>query len=374
MRILGFERSTTACNHYRVVQPLYKLHQHKLADILTIHRGNAEDLGFVTEKIIEAEIILFQRPVTEKWFNFIKIAQKHGKFVVLDYDDNIFETSPWNPAYRHFGTEDVFYKWPDGKTTTLWKNGERGFNIDENISRLDYFRASFKQADMVSATTPILQKVFLELNKNAVVLPNLIDFDLFPKIECVKKEVRIGWQGGVSHYEDLYMMLPAIKKIIKEYDYVKFIFFGDMRFHSLFKDIPRDRMEWHGWVQFAAYPYKLACLNLDIGLCPVIDNKFNRNKSAIKYFENSALKIPTIASNIPPYSSMIDNTKNGLLVNDDKWFDAMEFLIKDKDFRLKLGKNAYENIYENYNADTKVHLWADAYEKMLKRDVALMEV
>jgi len=295
MKILGFERSVGAANHYRVVQPLYKLQQHKLADILTLHPQNAMDLEFVTQKIIETDIILFQRPQDDRWFNFLKIAQKHGKIIVADYDDHPYNVSPLNPAYRYYGTTNVQFKWPDGKVDMLWIDGENGFSIEDNITRQDYFRAAFKRSDMVSTTTPILQENFLKINKNTVVLPNLVDFDLYPQVECVKKEVRIGWQGGNSHYEDLFMVSKAIKKIIKKYKNVKFVFFGDMSIAGLFKDVPKDRIEWHNWVKYVAYPYKLATLNLDIGLCPVIDNEFNRSKSAIKYLEYSVMKIPTIA-------------------------------------------------------------------------------
>jgi glycosyltransferase involved in cell wall biosynthesis len=375
MKILGFERSTTACNHYRIVQPLYKLQEFKLADILTIHQTNASDLGFVTDKIMEADIILIPRPQDDRWFDFIKIAQKHGKIIVADFDDHPFIISPFNPAYRHYGTTEFDYKWPDGTITPIWKDREKEFFIEENITRQDYFRAAFKKADMISTTTPVLQDIFLKLNKNSVVLPNLIDFNLYPQLECVKKEIRIGWQGGVSHYEDLYMVAPAIKEIIAKYNNVKFIFFGDVRFYGLFKDIPKGKLEWHPWVQFVAYPYKLVTLNLDIGLCPLVDNEFNRNKSAIKYFEYSVLKIPTIASDILPYISVIANEKDGLLIPNDKWFEAMERLIKDKILRDDLGNKAFENVYENHNADKYVYLWLDAYNQILKKDVAsLLEV
>jgi glycosyltransferase involved in cell wall biosynthesis len=319
---------------------------------------------------MESDIVLIPRPQDDRWFDFIKIAQKHGKIIVADFDDHPFIISPLNPAYRHYGTTEVDYQWPDGTITPLWKDREKEFFIEENITRQDYFRAAFRRADMITTTTPILQDIFLKLNKNSVVLPNLIDFNLFPRLECVKKEVRIGWQGGVSHYEDLYMIAPAIIELVKKYDNVKFIFFGDVRFYGLFKDIPKDKLEWHPWVQNVAYPYKLVTLNLDIGLCPLVDNEFNRNKSAIKYFEYSTIGVPTIASDIPPYSPVITNEKDGLLISNDKWFEAMERLVKDKDLRSNLAKQAYDNVYENHNADKSAHLWFDAYEKLLKTDVA----
>jgi glycosyltransferase involved in cell wall biosynthesis len=368
MRILGFERTHGAGCQYRVAQPLYKLRQHGLAEILTIHQENVTDFNFVTDKVMESDVIIIQRPQDDKWFNIFKTLQKLGRAMVIDTDDHPFMLSPLNPAYKYYGTTEVKYVWPDGKADMLWENGKVGFNVEDNISRMDYLRDSFRRADMVSVTTEELKKKINGLNSNVKVLPNLIDFDIYPKVEFVKKEVRIGWQGGVSHYEDLFMIVPAIKKIMQKHSNVKFVFFGDTKFYGLFKDIPQDRIEWHNWVQYAAYPYKLATLNLDIGLCPVIDNEFNRAKSEIKFLENSVFKVPSICSNIPPYTPVVDG-QNSLLANDNEWFDKIDGLIQDKEKRIKMGQRAYDYCFENCNADTKAHLWLDAYDSILKKDI-----
>jgi len=369
MRVLGIERSMTAGGHYRIVQPLYKMLEHNLANILTINEKNAADIGFIVEKIIESEVILFQRPSDSKWLDLMKIAQKYGKTIVIDYDDDPFSTHPLNPAYKWHGVEEVPYIDDDGNESMIWEDGVNGFSIEANIKRRYMFRAGFKNADMVTTTTDILKKTFSKINKNTIALPNLIDFNIFQPIEMKKKEVRILWQGGNSHYHDLYMIVPAIKKIIKKYDNVTFVFFGDFGFKGLFKDIPEGRIEYNSWVQQVAYPYKMMTLNADINLCPIIDDVFNRSKSSLKYLEASALKIPSIASDIPPYSKDITHGKDGILVSEDKWFDAIENLILDRDKRLKLANNAYDNVYNNFNADTKCHLWKDAYYNLLKSDI-----
>ncbi len=368
MRILGFERTYGAGCHYRIAQPLYKLREHGLAEILTIHQENAADLQFVTDKVMEADVIVIQRPQDEKWFDLFKALQKIGRAMVIDCDDHPFDISPLNPAYKFYGTKEVKYLWPDGKADMLWENGKCGFSIEDNISRKDYLRDAVRRADMVSVTTEELKDKIVSVNNAVNVLPNLIDFGIYPKVEYVKREVRIGWQGGVSHYEDLFMVVPAIKKIISKHPEVKFVFFGDTKFYGLFKDIPQDRIEWHNWVQYVAYPYKLATLNLDIGLCPVIDNEFNRCKSSIKFLENSVFKVPSICSNIPPYSPVVDG-KNGVLAGPDEWFEQIDELVQDKAKRESIGRTAYNYCFEHHNADTKAHLWVDAYEALLKKDV-----
>jgi len=369
MRILAIERDNTACNHYRIIQPLNKLREFGLADTLTI--GDWE-LGssYAIEKVMESDIILFQRPSNDEWFNFIKICQKHGKIIVTDYDDDPFNTHPLNPAYKFIGTKEYSYKWPTGEVDLLWQDGADGFDIEKNIHRQDMFNASFRKADLVTTTTPILEGFFKELNTSTAVLPNLIDFYYFQKPDFNKKEIRIGYQGGYSHYEDIYMAREAIFEVMRKHDNVKFIYFGDSRFRKLFQDIPTNKFEMHSWVNHLAYPYKLALLNLDIGLCPLVDNCFNHNKSAIKFFEYSAVGAATIASNMPPYSPVM-NKDNGILVENTKedWINALEGLIKDKEKRQKLALNAYDCVYNEHNADDKPHLWRDAYDRILRKDL-----
>lgn len=374
MRILGIERDDSACNHYRILQPLYKLLENGMANILTLKEGPELATDFAIQKMIESDIIVVHRPASEEWYKFIKKCREFGKIIVCDYDDDPFNTSPLNPYYQFVGTQEVEFVWPDGKKEMLWsknpmEHGGRYINIEQNIRRRDLFRASFQKADLVSTTTDILADKLSAINPNVAVLPNLMDFELYPQVECVKKEIKIGWQGGSSHYEDLWMVAPAIKKILKKYSNTKFVFWGDLRMYGLFRDIPIERIECHQWVKQICYPYKLACLNLDIGLCPIVDNEFNRNKSAIKYFEYSVVGAASVASNIPPYSPCIMHGENGLLTDENGWFEAIEELVLNEEKRKKMAKKAFENVHENYNANSKAHLWLDAYSKLLNKEL-----
>lgn len=375
MRILGIERDESACSQYRIIQPLYKLLENGMANILTIKEGPELATDFALQKVMESDIILVHRPASEEWFKFIKTCRKFGKIIVVDYDDDPFNTSPLNPYYQFIGTEEVEFMWSDGKREMLWsknpmEHGGRLLDIETNIRRRDLFRASFKNADMVTTTTDILRDKLSTINPNTVVLPNLLDFEQYPVVEHKKKRIRVGWQGGASHYEDLYMVAPAIKKLLKKYDNVDFVFWGDLRMYGLFRDIPMERVECHQWVKQIVYPYKLACMNLDIGLCPVVDNEFNRNKSAIKWMEYSVVKAATVASNIPPYSTVIEDGQTGLLVDENGWFDAMEKLVLDNDKREKLSNNAFDEVHREHNANSKAYLWLNAYEKLISRDIS----
>lgn len=377
MKILGIERDKTACNYYRLIQPLNKLDEQGLADVCIIQES---ELG--TEKAAQAgvwaDIITFQRPATEAWFKFIKLMRKNGKLIVSDYDDDPFNTSPLNPYYQYIGVEEHAIQWPDGTKEMLWSEsmtsptGQQIFNIERNINHRDMFHLSFKKSDMVTCTTDILREEFLKINPNVTVLPNVIDMAFFPPVpKMLKDEIRIGWQGGCSHYEDLFLVRDAIVDVLKRHCNVKFVFFGDMRLKGLFTKCPQNQLEFHNWVNHSAYPYKLALLNLDIGLCPIVDNRFNRNKSSIKWMEYSCMKFMTIASNIPPYSKTISNGNTGLLAdeNTESWTEKLEMAISDSKLRNDLANNAYDDVKLNHNADTKSHLWIEAYNKLLQPEL-----
>ena len=380
MKVMGIERDEGATNNYRIMQPLFKLMEHNMANVSTAREGIELNQENAFLKAAESDLIVFHRPQSENWFKFIKVCNKLGKTIVADYDDDPFNTSPLNPFYQWIGTEEVFFKHRDGTEEVLWSgdpaSGSKYINIEDNISRRDLFRASFRSADLVSCTTEVLAERLRTINPNVAVLPNLIDFNQYPSIntKLVKEGIRIGWQGGASHFEDLFMIYEAVGEILKKYPQVTFVYSGDMKLYGKLRNFPIHRVEAHDWVNYEVYPYKLKLLNLDIGLCPVTENEFNKCKSAIKYFEYSMVGAASIASDWEPYSPVINQGLDGLLVKPDQWFNAMEELILNKEKRERLAKNAYDNIFENHNADKKAHLWLDAYEGVLKKDISLVGV
>jgi glycosyltransferase involved in cell wall biosynthesis len=74
----------------------------------------------------------------------------------------------------------------------------------------------------------------------------------------------------------------------------------------------------------------------------------------LRWLEYSALKTPTVASNIAEANRTIEDGKTGLLVPNttEAWVEALGKLIEDKKLRIKMGENAYKEVKKNFNMET----------------------
>jgi O-antigen biosynthesis protein len=108
------------------------------------------------------------------------------------------------------------------------------------------------------------------------------------------RRLRVLWAGGAGHDADLELLMPVIQASKTQYQWV---FFGQ-RPGALAHD--RD-IEFHSGVAFADYPAKLAQLQADIAVAPLVQNAFNQCKSPLKLLEYGALALPVVASPITPY-------------------------------------------------------------------------
>lgn len=370
MEITYFLRDDGACGYYRCTLPLKTIAENN-KDI-KVNKVEKGDGAAQIEKQLNADLFIIPRPSELQIVNLMKELQKLGKKIVVDIDDNLFKISPLSPHYQEFGTTNVKYQFPDGKVD-LWKHGEN-IDLQVNRDRLEVLSLGLERADMITVTTEILADYYRQFNDNVKVLPNCIDGRIWKKLPLRKPvdEIRIGWQGGSSHFEDICLLKDVLPEIIFKYPQVKLVFMGSM-FKSVFKTIPKNRLEHHNWVPTPAYPYKTAILDYDIGLIPLQGTDFDRCKSVIKWIEFSSLAVPTVTSYVLPYTEVAQVSPsecddNGYFIeNNDpnSWVKAISLLIENKLARTGLGSNAREYVNKHFDINTQYHRWIDSYQDLL---------
>ncbi|ANM31687.1 hypothetical protein ABI59_22205 [Acidobacteria bacterium Mor1] len=232
---------------------------------------------------------------------------------------------------------------------------------------LPYFEELLKAAHAVTVTGDALKEEMQALNDRVVVIPNTVTPAHYvarpagagsaPK---AGESLRVGWCGGPTHLDDLCLMLPAVAELQARHDF-ELVLFGmfDEEMSTL---VERTRelgavggvstgAESSGWIDafrrlsralegvryrhvpsvpYREFPAALASLELDIGLCPLHDTRFNRCKSAVKFYQYAAAGAVTLASDVEPYThEPCCRTVNTV----ESWSMALGRLLEDEGFR-----------------------------------------
>lgn len=348
LNILVSPYGRDGCSGYRLANP------YKAINKIDMNRGVKQEDWIQKEVIFlkpttpgedilklvsSADVIVF-RDSHYPLFKLIKDKEISKALMVIDFDDDIYNMTPFTDNYATNGLKEV--EW-EGKM--LWQDGKDGFDIKANKKRKESIEYMIKEADLVTVTTDYLAGKLKEMGaKKVEVLDNAIDFEHWKKWELKKdKEIRIGWTGGSTHYIDWHSIKDSLKRVFDKYDNLKLVLQG-CKWDGTIKDIPH---EFHEWIDFEGHPYKTASLNLDIAIIPLKDTEFNRSKSCIKWYEFSSLVIPSVVSNVLPYSKEISE-ETAMPYNTPEEFESQLCkLIEDEKLRKKIGNNAYKWVKEN---------------------------
>src|SRR5215470_4110749 len=283
------------------------------------HLVNIADDGTAPEC---PDVVVFSRQYGSDVLRLYHWAKNRGIRVVYDTDDALDLIDPWNPAFA------------------FCRNHQ---------SEAEYMAA---HADAVTTTTSELATNLRKLNPNVIVIPNSVD----PEEWLVHPRQRdgracIGWLGGSSHFLDLAIAADALCELAKKTP-IKFIIYGLTTMPSVEAmyrkslEVNGDRFrnsqigkavkvflrkteklsyEFQPFVPSSEYAETLCRLRFDIGIAPLAETAFNRNKSCIKYYEYAMSGAVTIASDVLPYSAEVpflcENTRTA-------WKDRIADLLQ----------------------------------------------
>lgn len=333
-KVAGWPLQDTAVGFYRIIQPLRFLKRQGLAnEVRTVPfsgEGNANHIVYqdrmYMEMVKEANVLwttLLQKP--EDMMKALNLRKWSGCKLVIDIDDNWYAVSQDNPAH------------------------------DASKQLRANFEVALRIADGITVSVPMLKQLYAPLNKNIYVNPNGIDFKIWDKVQTrPHKGIRIGWEGAHGHTADLNLITPALEAIQKKYN-VTFVTMGAK------PDFPSEH---HEWVDVSDYPGKLASLNLDIAVAPLVDSAYNRCKSNLRWLEFSALKVPVIYS---PTENQKDLPGKAASTNYE-WYEALEQLILNRSLRISYGKEQHEYARQHFNMKKQVEGLAGWFAGLPRRD------
>ncbi len=369
---------------YRVLQPLGALDG---KGYQVIHMPDKRDgsLDWVLDTCLDilsgADILFLQSASGVETMQFLeklltitaaeRVAQKRTPlYLAVDFDDDLFNMDPYNQMYKWYGRHEVHKK--DGRELRDVWTEENGFKVKENYNRLKSIVRILGMTDILFVTTERLKFKYRRYAKNIVVAPNAIDFKFLDYRNKLKVDdsLRIGWTVSQSHLKEWKQIRETMGKILKRNPNVKFTVFGEC--FSWGRDLPLSQIERVKWVNnHGEYCYNLTTAGLDIAICPLKDDRFNWKKSAIKWEEFSALKIPCVVSNVL-YSDYVKDGVTGLVCKDLSEFDSkLQFLIDHADARRDIGNATYEDVKINYDLKKIVDIYDKAFKKLMFQNIIL---
>ena len=362
MRFISLPVDDGGCGYYRIRQPLEMVKRNTPHDTHIIDKDK-DDMVQVSKALQVADVII-ARPGAEAGLKMIldKPEYKDKKWA-LDIDDNIELISPYSNHYAEYGQEE-YYDNHIGKW--IWKDGENGFDLAKNRAKVASHIQSLREAPLVTVTTKMLSAYVKQYNDNVAILPNCIDFSRWWKLDFKEnKQLRVVWSGGSSHYEDWYSVKEPLNDLMRKYQF-KLVMIGHA-FPGVIDEDNKHLVEIHDWMPFKGHSYRMMCMAGDIAVIPLADMPFNYYKSSIKWYEMSAMGIPSVVSNVQPYS---DDIKDGVTAmgyrSKRQFHEKLEALILNKGLRTKIGNKAMEWVKENRDAAKCAKLWVSAYKRLIK--------
>ncbi len=258
--------------------------------------------------------------------------------MIMETDDDPFSMDSDNPATSRMGA-------------------------GTDVERAAYFQA--KDADVIIVTNDYLKRTMYTYNENVHIIPNCIDFQLWNKVKIPEKkegELVLGWAGAAGHKKNLDIVKPVFIELLEKYPnlIIKCLHGAvDMGIES-------DRfISYNEWVSVDKYPQRLANLGMDVAVAPLLDSEFNRSKSNLRYLQYSALKVPTVASNVGPYKNTIIDGENGYVANSDKIFlDKISNMLDNAKLRRFIGDNSHRFVMKNYNLEVVGRTYANLLKQI----------
>jgi len=327
---------------YRIINPLEKLDNSTVNGEFAF--GSENRIEIAKEIGEKADVMVIKYVDSFAAANHIlTIRDVLGIKLLVDIDDNVFEVHPHNYAYKDTNKDTEAYK---------------------------VFGYLFSEADGLICSTEPLAEYMRRYNPNVTVIQNAVDPAIWdvPVVKNDTDRVKIGWVYGPTHAQDVPVMLPVVKEIIKKYPNVDF-------YHIGWKDADFDHFDRQhtvfGTNGYKEFPEFLAGLGMDILVAPLIDDEFNKSKSNIKWMEAAMCEIPMVASAVAPYSDSITHGKDGMLAKTTReWIASLSGLIDDKQKRVKMGQAAKKNVLAKYSIEKILPKYVKLFEAVTKPEPA----
>ena len=331
-----FSPTRSALEEYRVYGPL----GHAGIQIREGIIQGEPDLSAVDQ----SDLVLIQRDFANHFDVYQAVsgrAKVLNKPLVLDLDDDLLALPPDHPD----------------RVATYY------------ASRLPAILHAIIQADALTVTTRPLMEAVRGLNPNVWLLPNYLDetlWDFRPaKATPSSEALTLLFMGSSTHQPDVALVAGPLLEIAREFrQRIKFLFYGIQPPPGL-AEIAQTSYQPVLTYNYRDFVKLMTNTQADVCIAPLWDNSFNRSKSAIKFYEYSAMGIAGVYADMLPYSDVVHDGVEGFLARSpEEWYQKIHLLLEDENLRKRMVQTAQESVRSSAVMALHACRWRETYKEI----------
>ncbi|WP_100168960.1 glycosyltransferase [Pseudomonas oryzihabitans] len=281
-----------------------------------------------------SQIIFYRVPAVPKVLKVMAQAEVVGKKSYYEIDDYIFGTD-YPPAIESYGGY---------VDSSLYSELMKGMAL---------FNAAIGFCDLGIASTRPLADRLAELvrERKSFIHRNGLDSKspTLPSRKLEKKNVDIFYGSGTkAHNTDfIELALPAIEKILTEFQSVRLVVMGHLRLPSAFRHEFKSQLIELEASSVDVYFSYLA--HADINISVLCSDSITDCKSELKWTEAACFGIPSVVSGTENFKDVIRSGLDGLIAaNPDDWYRSLKTLVINPTARSEMGNSAYLRVTDEY--------------------------
>lgn len=308
MRVAIIPSDKVACAHYRLAWPANAVAE-QTDWTIEIHDPGEVTINYPfaiqgIEDVEGLDVVVMQRIATPRQVRLVSAFQKLGIAVVVDVDDLLSDIEKDNGSWAYWNEEF---------------HGTPRYRLLEQATHM---------ADLVTVSTPTLARKYakhgrFEVLRNGLPLHAFADpNEVYDRHAKDAGEFVIGWSGSLSsHPHDLEVLGGAVRRAMDVDARIRFHVVGDAEPVVQALNLDPSRVTGTGWLDFDEY--HAAMREVDLGLVPLVDSRFNRSKSHLKALEFSAAGALVITSPLPEQVHLAQQVPTGVAHSEQEWENVM---------------------------------------------------
>ncbi|MEO1290312.1 MAG: glycosyltransferase [Chloroflexota bacterium] len=314
----------------------------KLAEADVIHYQSRLEHTVKLNDVADADIIVLCRNVNALYHPIYELATKLEIPIIYVLDDDIMGAP----------------------------KGGRAYHYHNQKRRINQYHWLLDHSSLIRVHSPTLQETIHESTKTPTSLVWApVPWDLTPPtLPDLQEPYKLVYAATAETGDQVFSYMEAdLHKILKKYPqkiemhFMGYIPEGFEEYKNV-KHIPFEK-------DYESFFHKFTRSGFAIGFAPMIDSKFHKSKTDVKYRDYAAAGAVGIYMSSELYNASVIDGKTGLIVSGEEgsWIQAIERLILDPDLMQQLRKQARDAVHEKYHMDVVGAMWLEDFAKLPQR-------